>query len=229
MIDSTGSMETFIKSVKEQCIEISENLKKEFPNMDILYGGIFYRDPVDVKDDIHEFHQLNTSDKLKKRMNTIKAYGGGDFPEDWVGAYKILLNGIKWREGSKKLVFHLADAGAHGKNFSLDDDVHNSYEESGILKDLIIQCAKKEISIIGYKIKEHPALSFKECKKIYDQNKNELCYYNILEFPFELFDDLDANYGVGDSFKNISKRVTRDITKSTKTYIHFSSNLAHNS
>ena len=54
-------------------------------------------------------------------MKNIKAYGGGDCPEDWVGAYNILLNEIKWRKDSKKLVFHLADAGAHGLEFSEND------------------------------------------------------------------------------------------------------------
>ena len=119
----------------------------------------------------------------------------------------------------------MADAGAHGQVFSEEDDVHNSYKESGILKDLIIHCAKNQISIIGYKIGEGPGLSFKKCKEIFDQNKDESSYYNILEFPIEMFDDIDVGHAVGDSYKDISKRVTRDITKSTKAYIHFSSSL----
>ena len=73
MIDSTGSMGPFIKAVKEQCIVISENLKKKFPNMDILYGGIFYRDPVDELNEKHEFQQLNTSDELKKKDEKYKS------------------------------------------------------------------------------------------------------------------------------------------------------------
>ena len=89
MIDSTGSMETFIQSVKEQCIEISQNLKNEFPNMNILYGGIFYRDPVDVKGEEHDYQQLGTSEKLKKKMENVYADGGGDIPEDWVVLLKF--------------------------------------------------------------------------------------------------------------------------------------------
>ena len=224
MIDSTGSMETFIQSVKEQCIEISQNLQKEFPNMNILYGGIFYRDPVDVKGEKHDYQQLDTSEKLKKKMENVYADGGGDCPEDWVGAFKILLKTIKWRPGSKKLVFHMADAGAHGIKFSKEDDIHNSYEESGILEDLIKECAKNQISIIGYKIGEEPKLSFEQCKKIFDKNKDEFSYYDILEFPIEILEEEnnENNDLYCDHLKSVSKRVTRDITKSTKEYIHFS-------
>ena len=213
-------MKPFIRAVKEQCIIISNNLNAKFPNMDILYGGIFYRDPVDQPNEIHEFQNLDDSSALKKKMEKIKAYGGGDTPEDWVGAYKILLNEIKWREGSKKLVFHLADAGAHGLEFSIKDEFHNLYEESTILKDLIIECAKNNISIIGYKIGKHPEMTFNKCKEFFDQNKNESSYYKILEFPTELL------HG-DDMFKNLSDKFTVDVSKSTEAFILFSRNNVH--
>ena len=67
----------------------------------------------------------------------------------------------------------MADAGAHGIKFTSEDSIHNSYEESGILEELIKDCAKNQISIIGYKIGEDPQLSFEQCKKIFDENKDE--------------------------------------------------------
>jgi len=44
-------------------------------------------------------------------------HGGGDEPEDWVGAYKLVNEKISWRNGNK-LIIHLADAGVHGKLFN---------------------------------------------------------------------------------------------------------------
>ena len=73
-----------------------------------------------------------------------------------------------------------------------------------------------QISIIGYKIGNHPKLSFDKCKIIFDENKDELSYYNILEFPVEMF------YG-GNSFKNISSKVTIDVTKSSEAFIRYRS------
>ena len=60
----------------------------------------------------------NTTIRIKNqnrgKIGKIKAQGGGDLPEDWAGAYKKLNEEIKWRNGTK-VIFHLADAGAHGK------------------------------------------------------------------------------------------------------------------
>ena len=52
--------------------------------------------------------------KLQNLISTIKAHRGrGDGPEDWVSAYKIILNNLKWRDGVK-FIIHIADAPAHG-------------------------------------------------------------------------------------------------------------------
>ena len=57
---------------------------------------------------------------LPYEIGKIKAIGGGDLPEDWVGAYKKVNNDINWRNGNK-VIFHIADAGAHGKRFTPSD------------------------------------------------------------------------------------------------------------
>ena len=52
---------------------------------DFQIGEIFYRDPIDSKNDKNDHYNLtsNTVDlqEFKKKM---KDYGGGDGPEDWV-------------------------------------------------------------------------------------------------------------------------------------------------
>ena len=49
MIDSTGSMMSWINGVKNKCKEILNKLNenKKLKNYDIKFGGVFYRDPVD--------------------------------------------------------------------------------------------------------------------------------------------------------------------------------------
>jgi hypothetical protein len=41
MIDATGSMDNYISAAKEQCISISEILKKQLPNYQFQFGGVF--------------------------------------------------------------------------------------------------------------------------------------------------------------------------------------------
>ena len=79
----------------------------------------FYRDKIDYKSDKDEYFQFTNDMKdLKEKIETIKVYGGGDGPEDWVGGYDIALNKMEWKkEKSIKLIIYIEDAGVHGEEF----------------------------------------------------------------------------------------------------------------
>ena len=183
MIDSTGSMSSWIVGVKNKCKEISDKLNENIKlrNYDIKYGGVFYRDPINSSSDKHEHQPLSNVYNLKNKMECITADGGGDEPEDWVGGYNIVTNKkiMNWREKSLKIIIHIADAGAHGRRFSYGDRYDNQEEP---LVNLIQECAYNNISIFGYQIGNSPQRSFSECKKIYDSVKSKDCYYEIYHF-----------------------------------------------
>ena len=121
LIDATGSMSSYIIAAKEETKNISDQLRKEYPEMMFKYGYIFYRDPIDSKTDTHEFIDLTDDvNSLPEKVGKINATGGGDVPEDWAGAYKIANEKISWRKGTK-IIIHLTDAGAHGKLFTKYD------------------------------------------------------------------------------------------------------------
>ena len=117
LIDATGSMGREIKAAKENVIDIFKKLTESNKGYNFRFGSVFYRDKIDCPNDKDEYFQFtdNMID-LKEKIGTIKADGGGDTPEDWVGGYEIALNDMKWRENGIKLIIHIADAGAHGKN-----------------------------------------------------------------------------------------------------------------
>ena len=154
MIDSTGSMSSWISGVKDKCKEILNKLNEndKVKNYDIQFGGVFYRDPVDSTSDIHEYQPLGSVNELKSKMMSIEAKGGGDEPEDWVGGYEIALNNMNRRKDSIKIIIHIADAGANTLRFSDCDTKHNDYKyESGLI-NAIKSCENKKINIIGYQI-----------------------------------------------------------------------------
>ena len=186
MIDSTGSMSSWINGVKDKCKEILDKLNENIKlrDYDIRFGGVFYRDPVDSYGDIHEYQPLGDVNNLKIKLMSIEAEGGGDAPEDWVGGYEIALNKnyMKWRDNSIKIIIHIADAGAHTLRFSDGDIAHNDYKYEKGLVDLIETCARENISIFGYQIGTLPQKSFSECKSIYDSVKSTDCYFEIYQF-----------------------------------------------
>ena len=40
-------MGSYLAAARDQCINISKQLKEELPEFDFNFGAIFYRDPVD--------------------------------------------------------------------------------------------------------------------------------------------------------------------------------------
>ena len=179
VIDATGSMSSYIKAAKDETENISKELRNLYPEYHFQYGYVFYRDPIDSHDDIHEIidltDQVNT---LPEKIKKIRAYGGGDLPEDWVGGYKLVNEKINWRNGVK-VIIHLADAGAHGKEFTLSDKYP---EESEKLKNELLKCCQKGIKIFGYVITDDARNSFNQCQNYYRSNGGS---YEICEFKIE--------------------------------------------
>ena len=171
-------MSSYIRAAKEESENISTELRNSYPEYNFQYGYIFYRDPIDSKGDIHETINLTDNvNSLPAQIKAIRAYGGGDLPEDWVGAYKLANEKISWRNGIKTII-HLADAGAHGNEFTLSDKYP---EESQKLKDELLKCSQNKINIFGYVIQEDARNSFNKCQEYYKNNGGnyEICDFMI--------------------------------------------------
>ena len=86
---------------------------------------------------------------------------------------------INWRNGVK-VIIHLADAGAHGKEFTLSDKYP---EESEKLKTELLKCCQKGIKIFGYVITDDARNSFNQCQKYFRSNGGsfEICEFKIAE------------------------------------------------
>ena len=176
LVDATGSMYPYIQAAKEETENISKELRKLYPEYNFQYGYIFYRDPIDSPSDIHEIidltDQVNT---LPEKISKIRATGGGDLPEDWVGAYKLANEKINWRNGLK-VIIHLADDGAHGKEFTLFDKYPS---ESDKLKNELLQCSKNNIKIFGFVITEDARNSFNKCQSYYTTKGGSYEIYDL--------------------------------------------------
>ena len=210
LIDATGSMASYITAAKEETKNIANQLKNIYPDMKFKYGYVFYRDPIDSIGDIHEIIDLTDDiNSLSEKIGKIEAKGGGDEPEDWVGAYKLANEKINWRNGNK-VIIHLIDAGAHGKLFTLGDKYP---EEEKKLIDEIEKCAKKKINIFGYIIQEPARNTFEELAKIFRKKGGS---FEIFDFNLSDSNNTKANPLFSSSIIKPKSEVPGRTKKSTK-------------
>ena len=177
LLDATGSMGSYLAAARDQCINISNQLKSELSKFDFNFGAVFYRDPVDCHGEKNHTYALKKDvNILKSELSSERASGGGDGPEDWVGGYEMALDNIAWRNGTR-LIIHIADAPAHGSEWCNENN-HN--EENSKLYPIIQKCVDKNIKIIGFQIGSYPKPSFEKFQKEYNNRGGKL--YKIQVF-----------------------------------------------
>lgn len=168
ILDATGSMAKTIQAARDKVEDLAFDLHIHNRRGDFNYGCICYRDPVDVATDVHQvFNLCANAEELGTWLEDIKVYGGGDGPEDFVGALEKLFNEIKWRTGgnNRRAVIWIADAPAHGRRYCGRE---NHQEEEPKLEPLIVKLAKDGYYFVGLSINGGADRSFREMKNIYD-------------------------------------------------------------
>ena len=111
-----------------------------------------------------------------------------------------------------KVIIHLADAGAHGKEFTLSDKYP---EESDKLKQELLKCCKKKIKIFGYVITEDARHSFNQSKNYYRSNGGcyEICEFKIPEMYSDSSSDEEIKYKRKKCKKSKEKRCKKKCIK----------------
>ena len=185
MVDATGSMGAVLGGAKEYALTTAKNLKADFtPAIHFYTGIVCFRDPVDVPADVHEFLDFTEDDKaVADFLSTQKASGGGDYPEDWAGAFNVALTSLHWHKGSEKLILLLSDASGHGL---LNWGWHYTEENPKIIKALQ-DIAKQQIrlgfiDVSGTGLKENETKSaMRIASKIYLDAGGICCTFDSIK------------------------------------------------
>ena len=180
ILDTTSSMDKYLKILKDEFKKIIEEIKKECPLSLIYIGFIGYKDFRDLElgDEYTDIDLTLDYENLHEQIKSIEVDGGGDIPEDVAGAFKLALN-KNWSNGIK-LAFLITDSPCHGKDYhDLEDDYpdgfykNNSIEEykREDIKKLIKEFTQKDIYLVCFDLHSCTKIMYESFKKIYDEEK----------------------------------------------------------
>ena len=112
MMDCTGSMGSYLNEAVQKCIQLVDNISRI--SSPCYLGFVGYRDYGDSnRFQVYDF----TEDvgQLKRWLETLRATGGIDEPEDVLGGLHQAVQ-LEWLDDiEQKIIFHIGDAGGHGR------------------------------------------------------------------------------------------------------------------
>ena len=112
VLDTTGSMQDEIDRLRGTLDVIHFQLSHLDPSADVRFGLVEYKDrgdefvtrPIPFTSDIEKF---------RAALAKLRAYGGGDEPEDVQAGLEQAMHALAWRDQAVKVAFLIGDAPPH--------------------------------------------------------------------------------------------------------------------
>jgi hypothetical protein len=214
VIDSPQSMSKVRRDATNKAFDFTRDVEADHPHADCRWGAVSYRDPVDRPgEDEHVVFDLKGDDRVEELaefFDGIQPSGGGDIPEDFVGALRCVFETISWRRGSTRVVMWLAGSNAHGFKFSRR---HRHDDQVKLLDEYVIRLAREGYRFAGISMVEDDGedvddmekganRTFAAMKELYDEN-------NGRSFTFEMFAPVP-----GQEMNGLTATLTRSIRDS---------------
>lgn len=109
-IDVTGSMEDELRYINAEIADIVQSVRRAAPETRIRVGATFYRDRTD-REVVQQIAFTDDVAGFARAMQTVRASGGGDYPEDMNAGLEAALSRMAWSSGNAVRVLVLvADA-----------------------------------------------------------------------------------------------------------------------
>jgi len=117
--DTTGSMMSVLRKVREEIVGSVERLFRENP--DIKIGVIAHGDYCDGPNFLRKCDLTDDAKAVVKFVNEVPATGGGDAPEAYEAALKAGKE-MDWREGASRAFVLIGDEIPHEPNYYANKD-----------------------------------------------------------------------------------------------------------
>ena len=172
IMDLTGSMGIWLDEAKKRVTNIVEEITDNNPGSKIRISFIGYRDFFEANEKRQYDSQEFTEDinEFNNFLTKLDCCGGGDEPEDIVGALGQALN-MKWESSSRYAVL-VCDAPCHGKKYhKISYDKFANGDPSGVLlEDVMKQFYEKGITFYCIEINTSTKKMFKIMEEVYNDN-----------------------------------------------------------
>ncbi|MEM9067946.1 MAG: VWA domain-containing protein [Myxococcota bacterium] len=129
LIDVTGSMEDELRYVNREVAEIVGRIGSEAPEVNVRVGAVFYRDRTDTVP-LQRIAFTENVQGFAHAMRSIRASGGGDYPEDVNSGLQTAIQSLEWSEGNAARVLVLI-ADAPPKNYQTQYTYREAMIEAG--------------------------------------------------------------------------------------------------
>lgn len=115
VIDATSSMQFVIDSVRSRLLKLTASLRGMVPTSRI--GVVAYRDKGDEY--VTRWMDLSFStEKVQSFLSTLRADGGGDWPEAVYEALEVAVNDLSWRKKAKRIIILVPGSPPHAETIS---------------------------------------------------------------------------------------------------------------
>lgn len=154
-MDCTASMAQWLKTARHEVLNLIEYLEDKHPHADVAVAFVGYRDHGDDERILlHDFSDVPT---LHAFLSGVVAKGGDDAAEDVASALRQ-AHTLRWDNADLCLLYHIADAPAHGMLYH-DEDVSDRYPEGDPLgldpATILRQFAKEGFQYTFVRITRH--------------------------------------------------------------------------
>mmetsp|Transcript_41174 Transcript_41174/g.43066 ORF Transcript_41174/g.43066 Transcript_41174/m.43066 type:complete len:800 (-) Transcript_41174:61-2460(-) len=232
LVDVTGSMQSWINTVKERLKNIISFVVSNNPYSKVRISFVGYRDHCDKKASYNLFELMDfteNSDEMVTFINNIKANGGGDYPEDIPGGLKKGLD-MSWKSEARFCVL-ICDAPCHGRKYHTNeymrDDYPNGDPNGLVIEDLIKEYGKKGINFYGVKIDDNTDKMFQILNKSYSEvTDNEIVIADLKGNIDEL--EFFVSFGANTTLQSVTHNNVKvnDILMDIRSFTQNKENLA---
>jgi hypothetical protein len=197
VMDCTASMDPWLRTARNEIRNIIGFVEERHAYADIQVALVAYRDHGDMhRLMVHDFSDVPA---LLNFMKTIVAEGGDDGAEDVAGALQH-VHTLNWSAVDVSLVYHLADAPAHGLMFH-NGDVSDTYPEGDPLGldpvASLRQLARNGVHYTFVRITRHTDRMLKRFENAYEAGPGRFAVIDMAgrsrhALPEELFTSMDV-------------------------------------
>ena len=189
IMDLTGSMGVWLEEAKKSIKNIIEEITDNNPGSKIRISFIGYRDFIEINEERKYYSKEFTEniDDINNYISTLNCTGGGDIPEDIVGALNLAFN-MKWESNAKYAIL-VCDAPCHGRKYhNVSYDRFELGDPNGTtLEDIMKKFYEKGITFYCLEIDSSTEKMFKIMKEVYNDNNKfhiEKLWNSVNQFSF---------------------------------------------